>query len=789
MRAFSIRTKLITVVAVVSLVLTLFIGVFVFYNFRNIFIREHISNVERISAEQIKEIRGVFDKYEMFAKMLGTRTRVREYLLDRTEVRREELLGIFSDYSLQDSNVLSIYLMDDSGITLVSTDPSFVGQNYSFRDYFKHAKEGKPNVKMSLGKTSNEFGYYFAHPVVFESQVVGVLTIKIKEIFINQSLIDSSLAKTETIMFTDDYGVIVYSNRPERFLQSLGELSSEEVAQLRTDGRFLDKDINSLQYAEARRLITDYSGPNSLEVEDEEDGERESLYVEKVGNLPFFLVVESGFEKIEKTVIGFVGATVGVITAASLIIIWLGYWFFSVLILRPLKKINYVANNIMNGDFSSRVDITNKDEIGTLASVMNLMSEKLDKYYDELAERVKKQVEEIESKTKSLNDQQRATLNILEDIAEEKKKVETLANDLEKFKLAVDNASDHIVITDSEGLVVYGNKAVEKVTGYTVKEAFGKKAGVLWKLPMPDEFYKKLWDTIKVKKQVFISEVQNRRKNGEVYIASISISPVLNEKDEVVFFVGIERDITREKQIDQAKTEFVSLASHQLRTPLSAINWYAEMLLNGDAGRLKSEQANYVQEIYRGNQRMVELVNALLNVSRLELGTFMVEPTVCDIRKIADEAIDEIDHKMYEKQIKFSKKYDKKIKEMNLDKKLTMIIFQNLLSNATKYTPAKGKIHLAIEIVGKKLLITVSDNGMGIPKTQQDKIFSKLFRADNVRKTDTEGTGLGLYIIKSIVENVGGKIWFESEEDKGTAFFVTIPISGMKKKEGAKSLS
>lgn len=783
------RAKLLFIVFVLSILLTSLIGLFIFYYFRDILIVDSLSNTRKIANEQVREMQEVFGKYEIFTKMLGTRTRVKEYLSDKTEFRREELLGIFSEYSIDDPNLLAIYLLDTDGNALISTDPSFVGQNYGFREYFKLAAQGKPNVKMILGKTSNEFGYYFAYPVIMEEKVIGVLAVKVKEIFINRLLIESSLAQNDTVMFTDEYSVVIYSNRLERFLHSLGPLASDEISQLKIDGRFLGKEMQSLQYADVRNKILDYTEPQSVEVKDEEDGEKKSLYVEQVGELPFFLVVESGFEEIEKTVMGAVLVVVGVVVVASLIIIWFGYWLLAVIVLRPLKKINEMANNVMGGNFSFRVDLKKEDEIGVLVKAMNLMAEKLEKYYDELEEQVKSKVVEIERKTQSLNEQQKAILNILEDVAEEKKKVEILANDLEKFKLAVDNASDHIVITDSEGIVVYGNRAVERVTGYTTKETFGKKAGVLWRMPMPTEFYKKLWDTIKIKKQVFISEIQNRRKNGELYIASISISPVLDSKNEVVFFVGIEHDITREKQIDQAKTEFVSLASHQLRTPLSAINWYAEMLLNGDAGRLKSEQANYVQEIYRGNQRMVDLVNALLNVSRLELGTFMVEPTICDIRQIANEAIDEIDHKMYEKKIKFTKKYDKKIKEMSLDKKLTMIIFQNLLSNATKYTPAKGKIELAAKIEGKKLLITVSDNGMGIPKVQQDKIFSKLFRADNVRKTDTEGTGLGLYIIKSIVENVGGKIWFESEEDKGTTFFVTIPLSGMKKKEGAKSLS
>ena len=117
------------------------------------------------------------------------------------------------------------------------------------------------------------------------------------------------------------------------------------------------------------------------------------------------------------------------------------------------------------------------------------------------------------------------------------------------------------------------------------------------------------------------------------------------------------------------------------------------------------------------------------------------------------------------------------------------MILQNLLSNAIKYTPEKGKVNLEIGLEKGCLQIKISDSGLGIPASQQNKIFSKLFRADNVRATDTEGTGLGLYIIKSILDNVNGKIWFESIENKGTTFFVCLPPTGMIKKEGTKGLA
>ena len=279
------------------------------------------------------------------------------------------------------------------------------------------------------------------------------------------------------------------------------------------------------------------------------------------------------------------------------------------------------------------------------------------------------------------------------------------------------------------------------------------------------------------------------RKDGTKFPAGITVTPFVWQ-GKIVGTILVFRDITVEKEIDQMKTEFVSLASHQLRTPLSTINWYAEMLLAGDAGKINKEQKEYLQEIYIGNQRMVELVNSLLNVSRIELGTFAVDPEMASLKEMAESVFDELKPQITEKKMQITKKYDKKLSKVNVDTKLMRIVFQNLLTNAVKYTGEKGKINLEIKRRVKDIMVIVSDNGFGIPKKQQAQIFTKMFRADNVKAKDTTGTGLGLYIIKSIIEqSAHGKIWFESVEGKGTTFYFTIPLTGMTKKEGSKALT
>lgn len=354
---------------------------------------------------------------------------------------------------------------------------------------------------------------------------------------------------------------------------------------------------------------------------------------------------------------------------------------------------------------------------------------------------------------------------------------------------------DGLIVTDEKGNIILINKTAEELFGIKSKEVLGRifsevvilvdEKGIA--IP-PDKHPVRmaLSTGTTTASTVAGSIYYHSRRDKTKFPVAITATPViLNGK--VIGTIKVFRDITYEREIDKAKTEFVSLASHQLRTPLSTVNWYAEMLLEGDVGELNEKQKKYLDEVYRSNQRMVELVNALLDVSSLELGTFMVEPESTDIIKLARSVIDEQKPQIKAKKITFSFLSDKNIPLMEADPKHLRMVLQNILSNAIKYTPEKGEIKLTVSLADKSnIRLKISDTGYGIPKNQQGKIFTKLFRADNVRDKDTDGTGLGLYIVKSIVENSGGKVWFKSEggkENKGTTFYVTLPLIGVKKRE------
>ncbi|MBN2016053.1 PAS domain S-box protein [Candidatus Dojkabacteria bacterium] len=417
---------------------------------------------------------------------------------------------------------------------------------------------------------------------------------------------------------------------------------------------------------------------------------------------------------------------------------------------------------------------------------------------------------ELLEQNRNLAETKQAVLNLLEDLEIEKNDLEQAKARNEAVLLAI---GDGLIVTDKRNRIEIVNEAFEFMLGYKAAEVVGKNFSKT--VRMEDEDGREIPEKERIrplllypgKKVTSIdgtfytksSDYYYVRKDKTRFPASIMRTPIVF-RETIIGYVEVFRDITQEKEIDKAKTEFVSIASHQLRTPLSTIKWYAEMLIAGDAGKLSGDQGNYMKEIYDGNQRMIDLVNALLNVSRIELGTLAVDPKLTDLRKLADDALGELLPDIEGKKIKINKLYDEKLPHINVDPKLLFIVFQNLLSNAVKYTPKGGNITVEISKKANKKgsiseglfeghFIRVSDTGFGIPKYQQDKIFTKLFRADNVKAMDTTGTGLGLYIVKSIVDQANGRIWFESEENKGTTFYVQLPIKGMKKREGTRELT
>lgn len=454
----------------------------------------------------------------------------------------------------------------------------------------------------------------------------------------------------------------------------------------------------------------------------------------------------------------------------------------------PIDELLRSTELIQKGNFKHRAKVHSKDELGKLAQAFNMMTASIESSRKEIEQRVKQQTEEIQRKNSILEEQQAAVMNILDDIEAEKERATTLAAELNKFQLAVEFASDQVVITDPDGVILYANPATEHITGYLREDIIGKKAGGpdLWGGLEAQDVYTEFWDTIKNKKQKYEGKFRNRRKDGQEYIAQASVSPVVNNQGDLLFFVGIERDVTKAHEVDRMKTEFISLASHQLRTPLTAIKWYIEMLQEDDG--LSQDTREVVAIIDKSSDRMVALVNSLLNISRIESGRIIVEPEQTDLVEVMHSVVLGLENKIIEKHHQVNEDYQD-VPHISVDPRLIREVYANLVTNAIKYTPEHGKIAVRVYEEGDSIITQVSDNGLGIPAAGQQRVFQKFYRGDNVVKTSTDGTGLGLYLVKLIVEVSGGKIWFESTENAGSSFWVSLPKSGSPAKVGEVKLS
>ncbi|HYV34038.1 MAG TPA: ATP-binding protein [Candidatus Limnocylindria bacterium] len=367
---------------------------------------------------------------------------------------------------------------------------------------------------------------------------------------------------------------------------------------------------------------------------------------------------------------------------------------------------------------------------------------------------------------------------------------------------AKDNAilgsiGDAVFAIDTTGKIILFNRAASQISGFGQNEALGSSYNTILK------FVEEKTQSPSVN---FIQNALNGQqahmdnhtalvtKSGGLVPVADTASPLLNSNGKADGAVVVFRDVRKDREIDKAKDEFISLASHQLRTPLTAIRLYSEILADKATGKLNEKQAEYLEIVHESTVRMIKLVGDILNVSRIQLGSLKIEPKPTRLQDLAQSIIEEIKPVALEKKIVIKLETQQILPEVNIDESLMRQVIHNLITNAVRYSNEGGKIEVTLQKTSagqepQGYLICVKDSGIGIPKEAQAKIFTRFFRADNAVRKAGEGTGLGMYMAKMVVETTGGKIWFDSKENQGTSFYVIIPKEGMAKKEGSKSLS
>lgn len=273
-----------------------------------------------------------------------------------------------------------------------------------------------------------------------------------------------------------------------------------------------------------------------------------------------------------------------------------------------------------------------------------------------------------------------------------------------------------------------------------------------------------------------------KNKNGEAFPITIEFTPLL-EVETIVGAVILFRNVTPEKEFAHAKAEFLALASHQLRSPLTTTSWYIELLLSEGIANLKAEQKEYLERIYDSNQRMIMLVDQLLDISRVELGTFPILPDLQSLEEIVKETLVELGSRAKAKQIAFKTDLVHDVPDIPLDSKVTALIFKNLISYALYAASRESVLYITLAKKGENALFTLSDD---VPQAegQAQSLTIEMFRVDR----DSEGgeihsTGLELYSVHALVAASGGEVWITKEQNK-TTFSIMFPLSGMRRRGG-----
>lgn len=454
-----------------------------------------------------------------------------------------------------------------------------------------------------------------------------------------------------------------------------------------------------------------------------------------------------------------IGRQIALLSAIFALSVFLAYFMVNK-ISQPLNELTEYAKKLLNHDFSAKVDIKSKDEIGLLANTMQSMANNINEVFDRYEYALKDAVLELQ-------------------------------NTLAYLTTIIDNMADGLIVVDKDGIINHINSAASDMFGLSEHEMIGKNIKILGKNFV--ELSRKSLTT----EEIVTAEINlTRNRFGKAVAKSIK-KEYFAEDSEAKGILGsviLIRDITQEKQIDKLKTEFITIVSHELRTPLTSILGFVEMIErkfkdtiipNLDLNNQKvTKVINKIERnfdiILSEGERITALISDILDISKLESGTVKWNFEEISIEDIIENAYKALSSLFEQRGIPFYLHIQSNLPKINADRERLIQVMINLFSNALKFTE-KGFIRCSAELSDNEILVKVEDTGIGIPEEEIDTIFEKFKQVGDIMRNKPKGTGLGLPISKQIIEAHGGKIWVKSEYGKGSIFYFTIPLT---KREG-----
>ena len=399
-------------------------------------------------------------------------------------------------------------------------------------------------------------------------------------------------------------------------------------------------------------------------------------------------------------------------------------------IVRPIRQVTGAARAIGHGEFDQEIPVTSSDEVGILAEEFNSMRWNLKSAVGKLTE--------------------------------EEKKMTAIVNSI----------AEGLILVDPNNRILHINPAAERLLDLS-QDSIDKD---ITELIHNDELIQIEQAPSKNEDTNFVSEITLIHHDKKLVLRTIA-SPFLDENGQTLGTVYLFDDITREKEIDQMKSDFISLVSHELRTPLTSIIGFVSFILDGKAGTINDRQRNSLTRVQRQSKRLAALINDLLDISRIESGRIQMEQTPISILDIVTQRIEEIRPQADEKSIQLDLTAPESVPQIFGDEARMGQVFTNLIGNAIKFTPNNGEVSVKVEADGNLLHVEVIDTGPGIPPEERQKIFDKFYQLSDISTRQQGGSGLGLSISKSIVEAHGGKLWIDDgNQGKGSNFQFVLPL-------------
>ena len=336
-----------------------------------------------------------------------------------------------------------------------------------------------------------------------------------------------------------------------------------------------------------------------------------------------------------------------------------------------------------------------------------------------------------------------------------------------------DNIGDAIVITDAENKVVQVNPAYTRITGFDAEDVIGNVRQISRTESLDHDFFATIWESL-TENGIWSGEVWDARKNGEIFPAWMTTTELTGENGEVSNYINTFRDITESKKVERIKSEFVSTVSHELRTPVTSIKGSLGILQSGAFGQMPEKAGKMLDLAVSNCNRLTDLINDILDMEKIESGTVAFKMAPLDLDAFLEEAVASCQHYGEDRNVSLMRIGEPLPATLTADKGRLIQVMANLMSNAVKFSPDGGVVRIGVLRNNESIRISVSDDGSGIPAAFHEQLFEKFTQGDASDGRVRGGTGLGLSIAKAIIEMHEGSISFETEEGKGTTFFIDL---------------